>query len=221
MTLLDVLPFVKTRAVVPRQIITDAWDERRQILHPDNNLFVWERLLTPTVAEFAWEVTLTNPASIRIYVSKPGLRDQLATARAQWLDAATVSDEDFWTDVQRLIADFLDFAKSQTGTLHIKVVSDDACTKFHTDGFQLRLFTTYHGPGTEWLPESAVNRAALGKDNQKIVRDPKQIRRMRTGHVGILKGELPYQKGVVKGIVHRSPDLNGAGEKRLIVRVDI
>lgn len=84
-----------------------------------------------------------------------------------------------------------------------------------------RLFTTYIGPGTEWLPEEAVNRKALGTTNEKIVMDKSKIQRIQTGHLAILKGELPNHNESVKGIVHRSPEIKNSGGKRIILRIDI
>ena len=105
--------------------------------------------------------------------------------------------------------------------MHLKMISDDACTKFHTDGYSLRLFTTYHGKGTEWLPEKAVNRTFLGQSNDLIVKDASRIQQMDAFEVGILKGEIPGKASSVKGIVHRSPKIAHTGEKRIILRVDI
>lgn len=103
----------------------------------------------------------------------------------------------------------------------MKVITSNACAKFHIDGYSLRLFTTYYGPGTEWLPENAVNRNALGTTNEQIVKDQSKINRLGTGHVAILKGELPNRKNSVRGIVHKSPEITGSGDKRIILRVDI
>ena len=69
-----------------------------------------------------------------------------------------------------LVNDFLDYSPSGAGTVHLRVISDDSCRKFHTDGYPLRLFTTYLGRGTEWLPEKATNRKGLGKSNDLIVK---------------------------------------------------
>lgn len=221
MSFLDVIPFIKKRSGTPNQIISQSWNDREEISHPANNLFVWERTLEASISYFANDVTLIAPESIRQHISKADLTNQLDKARAQWLGVSALSAHDFWVDIRQLANDFLDCAESQTGTLHLKVVSDDGCTKFHTDGYRLRLFTTYQGRGTEWLPEKAVNRQALGKNNEGIVKDVNQIQRIRTGHVSILKGELPYQKSQAKGIVHRSPALSSPAQKRLILRIDI
>lgn len=127
----------------------------------------------------------------------------------------------FWEDVTILIQDFLAFSENSSATVYLKVIDNNACTKFHTDGYSLRLFTTYHGRGTEWLPEKAVNRSALGETNDQIVKDPSKIQRMETCEVGILKGEIPNAPNRTRGIVHRSPEIVQTGEKRIILRIDI
>ena len=119
------------------------------------------------------------------------------------------------------MTDFLVFSQAKRGGVYLKVVDDNACTKFHVDGYKLRLFTTYVGQGTEWLPEQATNRKGLGKSNNKIVKDASQVRQMNPFEVGILKGELPNGKSSTFGIVHRSPEIVSSEGKRVILRVDI
>ena len=98
-------------------------------------------------------------------------------------------------------------ARIQSGTIHLKVIDDNACSKFHTDQYKLRLFTTYYGKGTEWLPEKATNREALGKTNELIVKDATKIQELTTYDVGVLKGTIPGIINSSKGIVHRSPQI--------------
>ncbi|MEM8893030.1 MAG: DUF1826 domain-containing protein, partial [Bacteroidota bacterium] len=123
-------------------------------------------------------------------------------------------------DVYKLASDFLSYSDYGRGRLHLRVVNNDGCTKFHTDNYTLRLFTTYVGKGTEWLPESAVNRTGLGKGNEHVVKNQTMIERMRPFEVGLLKGEIK-NRSITKGIVHRSPKISHTGEKRIILRIDI
>ena len=103
--------------------------------------------------------------------------------------------------------DFLTLARMRSGTIHLKVINDNACSKFHTDQYKLRLLTTYYGKGTEWLPEKATNRKALGKTNKLIVKDASKIQELTTYDVGVLKGTIPGIINSSKGIVHRSPQI--------------
>lgn len=54
--------------------------------------------------------------------------------------------------------------------LILKIVTDDACRKFHTDAYDLRLLCTYKGKATEWVEESSAKRSLLKtvKMNQSL-----------------------------------------------------
>ena len=51
-----------------------------------------------------------------------------------------------------------------------------------------------------------------------IVKDPKLIQQADTGDVLILKGAR-YPKA--KAIIHKSPNIEGTNQKRLLLRIDI
>jgi len=84
----------------------------------------------------------------------------------------------------------------------LATVHDDACRKFHVDRRSARLLCTYAGPGTEWLPNRAVDRAALASDdldferaNCAIARDPRERRSVPSPWVALLKGEDAQMRG--------------------------
>jgi hypothetical protein len=221
MNLLEALPLINRRSKKIRQVISDTWVDRFSIQEPNVNLFCWKRAPNPTISSYLNELIVKDIPPISLKVNSNDLQDQLNRARATWEKQYTSAGDSFWIDVFGLTNDFLTFSNEKSGWLHLKVIEDDACRKFHTDGYALRLFTTYLGRGTEWLPEKAVNRSALGRSNALIVRDPEQIQQMDAFEVGILKGELPNQQNAINGIVHRSPEIAYAGEKRVILRVDL
>ena len=214
-------PFFKIKSKLPRQAISNDWGERNQILGEDVNLFCWRRPPDSAIQNYLIKALSKSPNPIKIAVDKTNLLRQLDSAQAVWGNAGEAGGPAFWIDVFRLVHDFLDFSPNRTGTVHLRVVENDACKKFHTDGYALRLFTTYLGKGTEWLTEKDTNRLGLGKSNKMIVKDHAQIRKMEPFEVGILKGEPPGSPSKVKGIVHRSPEITSNGEKRIILRVDI
>ena len=222
MSLITKLPLRKKKQVVPRQILSSDWQDRRCILEPDVNLVCWQRSVNEAMRSAVDTIMEAPLPALRLNVCTNSLAAQLAEAASQW----NVSEETqcFWQDVQQLTADFLDYSSNGQGVLHIRMVDHDACRKFHIDGYRIRLFTTYYGPGTEWLPENSVDRRALGKSNDLIVKDTTMIRRLDTFHVGILKGEMLNESTavtVVPGIVHRSPPITRDQLKRLILRIDI
>ncbi|MEL6534732.1 MAG: DUF1826 domain-containing protein [Bacteroidota bacterium] len=216
------LGLLRMRPLPPQQVLSNRWEDREAILQPQVNLYCWQRPMNPAVQGYLDHLMQQDLSPICcLQVNQKYIASQLAEARTQWKDHDSGEGDAFWQDLQQITRDFLSFSKDGAGIIHLKVIRDDACRKFHTDGYRLRLFTTYYGRGTEWLPEQATNRAALGKNNERIVKDPTQIQRMEAFQVGILKGEVPNTSHTVRGIVHRSPPIAKSGEQRLIFRVDL
>lgn len=217
----NTVSFLKLASKPPRQVISDSWDLHESILEPDVNMFSWKRVLDPKIPEYLTDILKMDPEPLECCLNRTNTHHELNNLRIKW-DQLTFKDSTaFWQDVSTITHDFLKFSDNETGTLHLRVIDNDACRKFHTDGYPMRLFTTYIGKGSEWLPEDAVNRSALGTLNEKIVKDPRKIQQLGTGHVSIFKGELPHKSNRSKGIVHRSPEISHTGEKRIILRVDI
>ncbi len=110
-----------------------------------------------------------------------------------------------------------------TGTIGIRLrrLDEAMCPRFHVDNLPVRLVTTYAGPGSEWLPEHAVNRAGLGApraDKPAIVTDPAAIGRLGAGDLALLKGD-GWIGNEGRGLVHRSPR-PVPGETRLLLALD-
>lgn len=214
-------PFLRTRPKSPKQVISESWSQRETILSSGVNLFCWKRPQNTEIIQYFFELTQKDLENVRVHLSLSAFDTDLSSARSIWDPSFDTHADPFWKDVAFLAKDFLRMSSTGAGTLHLRLVDNDACTKFHLDGYDLRLFTTYYGQGTEWLPEEAVNRSALGKSNELIVRSPDLIQRMETYEVGILKGEIPNIINDTPGIVHRSPAIAGTGQKRIIMRLDI
>ncbi|MFN3840613.1 MAG: DUF1826 domain-containing protein [Cyclobacteriaceae bacterium] len=132
-----------------------------------------------------------------------------------------------WIKLEPLVNDismccelFVTITGAQTVRLSLKVITTDACRKFHIDGYTYRLLCSYYGPGTEWVYNENVNRKYLGLgENNQIIKDWSAIQRINTFDIAILKGELPHQRNG-KGIVHRSPPIQHTNDKRLVLRID-
>lgn len=215
------IPFLINRLASPRQFVSKSWTDRHQILQRKTNLFCWRRSPNDAITDYLEKQVNSRLKSIQVTVAKSDISAKLHEARKEW-DPGYLSEADaFWDDVQMLVRDFMETAQAEMGAVHLKKVTDNQCTKFHVDGYSLRLFTTYLGRGTEWIPEKATNRKGLGKSNELIVSDASQLQRMSPFEVGILKGELTNRIHEVKGIVHRSPQIEDDDEKRIILRVDI
>lgn len=103
-------------------------------------------------------------------------------------------------------------------------VRDDRCRRFHHDYVQLRLVTTYAGPGTEWAAERDVDREAMSRewccvdDANRAIVAPERVRHASLGDVLILKG-AHHRTSAGKGAVHRSPPLGDSTRVVLIASV--
>jgi hypothetical protein len=127
----------------------------------------------------------------------------------------------FAADLHRLIGLFAGVAETMVVRVKLEVEREDRCRYFHTDHVGLRLLCTYLGPGTEWVPDDFVERAALGGgDNAAIVPDPHRVERLPPFWVGLFKGDLhPDCPG--SGCIHRSPPIEHRRKTaRILLTID-
>ena len=122
-------------------------------------------------------------------------------------------------DIVEILRLFENVTQAASFRLLLATISTNMCRKFHTDVNDLRLLCTYIGPGTLWLPSEAVDLKTLkaGGDDLQTALDPQHIQQAQTGDLVILKGALYPDANPV---LHRSPTIEGKGEKRLLLRID-
>lgn len=89
--------------------------------------------------------------------------------------------------------------------IRLEGINTNACRKVHADYTDLRLITTYWGPGTEYVP------AGQEPSDAGLVRLP-------AGHVALFKGRL-FGEGHAP-CFHRSPPVGDTGERRLVLVID-
>ncbi|MEM8926722.1 MAG: DUF1826 domain-containing protein [Bacteroidota bacterium] len=123
-------------------------------------------------------------------------------------------------DIKELLHLFKEVTNASNFRLLLAKISTTMCPRFHADNNELRMLCTYHGPGTLWLPDYAVDRDAYltGKRNKSIISNESLAQQVETGDVVILKGSL--YPGATP-ILHRSPSILGDDEKRLLLSIDI
>lgn len=129
---------------------------------------------------------------------------------------------------QALVDDVMALARLMTSLLAVeslriklRLLEETMCPRFHCDNVTVRLVTSWRGPGSEWLPEHALDRRGLGApspDKPAIVVDSTAIERLGTGDVALIKGSDWHGEGR-GGLVHRSPDL-APGQRRLMMSID-
>lgn len=108
-------------------------------------------------------------------------------------------------DILALARRFAAFMQVDAVRLRLEAVTTNACRRIHADNADLRLITTYHGRGTDYLPDDAE----LVEAN---------LLRMPTGAIGLFKGRL-FADGHAP-CLHRSPPIEGSGEVRLVLVID-
>lgn len=182
----------------------------------DVNLVSWHRELPSGLDAQLVEWAQRFPAEFDEIVRMPNYDLSAATrglaepARA-WLT----------TDIAMLIARLAHLSDARRLQVSFGAVRSDQCRKFHVDYVRYRLVTTYVGPGTEWVPDYAVRRAALDHPpdcpcdaNKEIVRDSSAIRHAVPGEVILMKGARHPDR---RGAVHRSPPIEGTGRVRVVL----
>jgi hypothetical protein len=113
--------------------------------------------------------------------------------------------------LRAIVADLASRFAALMGTHHISVrvegVTGNACTRMHADYTDVRLILTLAGPGTEHLADD----------------DPSApVQQLATGHIGLFKGRtyLGARPGVHAPCLHRSPPIEGTGQRRLVLVID-
>lgn len=106
-------------------------------------------------------------------------------------------------DTAMLAARFAALMGVDSVRVRVEAISGDACRKFHADYTDLRLITSWAGPGTDWLPPGAAET---------------EFERVPTGWIGLFKGHL-FADGHPP-CIHRSPPIAATGDRRLVLVID-
>lgn len=202
-----------------RQLEVEQLSDLSLIHQPDVNLTYFKRPLDEDLEIFAQLLIQNAFKGINTVIRV----DSLANVITDHLNAFglyTPGKVKLTQDVIRLSQTFFTITGTDQARLILKVVTDDACRKFHTDAYDLRLLCTYVGKSTEWIADEYVNRKKLiSGSNNEIIKDFACIQTMQPFEVAVLKGEIS-SRPECKGIVHRSPPIELSNEKRLLLRLD-
>lgn len=175
----------------------------------DHDLIVWRRPLPQCLVSWLNGLEASRLPNLRLLVSAGDLRAALTSEfEFQSLPACAMRDL-FTDDIEALAKYFAAISGVDLIDLRLERIEDNACRLFHRDNVRLRLLTTYRGPSTEWVePEYA--RIALANAGRFCL----PIRRLEDNEVALFKGSLSDPQ---RGVVHRSPPIEGSGETRLLL----
>lgn len=108
-------------------------------------------------------------------------------------------------DIRLLAQCFARLMEVQHVRIRLDAVTTNSCRKIHADVTDLRLITTYSGPGTQVL-----------RHGREV--DEANLWSMQPGWVGLFKGK---RFGKDHGVcLHRSPPAQDIGAKRLVLVID-
>lgn len=170
------------------------------ILDPAVTLAIWER---PSVVPVG---PLNGFGTIQMTTSVDRAHAALTDAFAQQPQAAWHAD--IAADIAALTASFAAIMALSHVVIRLERVVGDACKRWHADYVSVRLICTYRGSGTQWI-ERAIERA-----DAPPVETPRSL---APGAVGLFKGRVLAGD---QAIVHRSPQIAGTGEERLLLVLD-
>ncbi|WP_305857831.1 DUF1826 domain-containing protein [Balneatrix alpica] len=187
------------------------------ILKDEVNLVLWQRRLTPEVADFAARLAEDGDGHWLLTLAVREEDEQVELA--DWLSHAShwPGYQAFIDDVAELCSLYACLLGAKTLGLRLRSLDHAQCPRWHVDQVSVRLVCAYHGPGPQWVP--ARQARTLSAPNQQ----PVEVRQAGCGEVAWLKGErwmtqagADYQG---QGIVHRSPPL-AQGQRRVLLTLD-
>lgn len=206
-----------------RAHISDDLSDLAEIYADNVNLCVVRRQPDPAVANFVTHLLQTKQTISlveRIQVNTCHFAELMPQL------AHLPHAREFFADIARLATLFSDLFELSHIGLRLRTLDKAMCPKFHTDSVTCRLICTYGGSGTEWLAESAVNRAKLGMgslglsdEESGLLTQANAIQTIPAYAIGLLKGAL-WEGNEQHGAVHRSPKLSPESPFRLLLTMD-
>lgn len=193
-------------------VIGRSPDILRAINDPSVELAICERRLPAGLPPWLGKLPAQNFPSGRVLVHVDRIE---AAVSAMFEIAGTPSDgnsQALLLDVVYLAQLFAEIAGIDIVDVRIDAIHHDACWKFHRDLVDLRLLTTYFGPGTQIVPPHLSDKALREQRDfaGPLVELPAQA-------VAIFKGS---NDNVRDGVVHRSPPIAHSGAHRFVLCIN-
>lgn len=167
---------------------------------------IWQRTPEPAFNSWIDQLQMNDLPDLRTVVPVHLAEAAVITACETAGLAACPERDTLASDVGALAVMMARILDVQTVRVRLDVADEVMCPKFHIDRVPARLLCTYRGAGTEYVPASSEH-------------DPKRIRQLKRGAVGLFRGAL-WQGDDVTGILHRSPEVTPEDGPRLLLVID-
>jgi hypothetical protein len=213
---------VKSKIWVPKVAKDSEVSVLTDIYNDETNIVVWQREINKVLENYAsgWMSDHATHA-LQSIMTVDNAMNNLSRELPEQEHKIKFREEVFL-----LIDMFTCLFDTDTVGLRITPLSAAMCPRFHIDKIACRLVVTYGGPGTEWLPESNLDRRSLGigakghADHESgVFREQQCIQKLATQEVALLKGSA-WEGNEHYALTHRSPHLD-PGQTRLLLTLDI
>lgn len=209
----------------PETVCSTRFGDLTRIYEPDVNLCIIQRMPDPAAEDFATALLVSGTGVALRSIVLLGSTD--FDALLPDLCRRLTGYETWLRDLERIAGAFAELFGREQLALRLMTLQRPMCPRFHVDQVPVRLACSYGGPGTEWLPEWAVDRSRLGRGGDGLddrasglVRDPDAIRTLPAQTLALLKGER-WEGNEGRGAVHRSPALPAGHHGRLLLTLDL
>ena len=193
-------------------VIGSSPDILRAINDPAVDLAICERRLPADLPSWLEKLPAQNFPSGRVLVDVDRIEAAVST---MFEIARTPSDRNgqaLLSDVVFLAQLFAEIAKIDIVDIRLDAIHHDACWKFHRDLVELRMLTTYLGPGTQIVPQHLSDKALRQQRDFAGA-----LAELPTQAVAIFKGS---NDNVRDGVVHRSPPIARSGAHRFVLCIN-
>jgi hypothetical protein len=187
------------------------------ITDPLIDLVIQERQLPADISTWLDDVPLDAFPRGRVLV----LIDDVDVALEAMRESARLSEDPraarFMEDVGSLARTFATIAQVNIVDIKLDAITHDSCWKFHRDLVDMRLLTTYRGPGTQIVPR------LRDEDALQAQRDyDGPVSHLPCHAVALFKGcgLVPGKDTLGKGVVHRSPPILDSGVHRFVLCIN-
>lgn len=190
-----------------------------QIFDPDIQLAQWRRPVDSRITDWLERHANDLGSGFRQTLSPSQTPDLGGLPRGAGRDALA----DDLTLLAEMLGELLD---APTIGLRLEVVHKAMCPRLHCDRVGIRMLCTYRALGTEWVEDHSVDRRFLGAasaglpdETSGLLLPGYRIESIPQFAVALFKGSL-WQGNGGRGIVHRSPEVIGKLEPRVLVALD-